>query len=153
MKRVLVIGIAVIILAVAVLYYPATPSQPKPTVTFHTSPPVEVTVEIADSPQERQQGLMFRESLGPQDGMLFVFDEPQVLGFWMKNTLIPLDIIFIDADLVVVNIQEAVPCEADPCPSYPSSGEAQYVVEVKQGFAAARGIQPGTTIQLPDRGY
>jgi len=72
---------------------------------------VTVTVEIADDPEERQQGLMGREMLDPDSGMLFIFDEPQVLTFWMKDTLIPLDIIFFGPQGALLGGETMLPCE------------------------------------------
>jgi uncharacterized membrane protein (UPF0127 family) len=103
-----------------------------------------VTVEIADTPALQTRGLMFREHLGANEGMVFVFDEPGEHPFWMKNTLIPLDMIWLDADRRVLSIAHSVPpCRADPCPTYPHAGQAQYVVEVVGGFARRHGLKEG----------
>jgi len=104
---------------------------------------VSVAVEIADEPAEHQQGLMGRAHLEEGTGMLFVFDEPQVLSFWMKNTLIPLDILFFDSEGYFVSYATMEPCEADPCPSYKSAAFAQFALEVNPGFWEANGIAPG----------
>ena len=87
-------------------------------------------VEIADEHKERRQGIMFRESLAKNAGMLFVFEKESMYPFWMKNTLIPLTMIWIAEDFTIVDIKNAVPCEKDPCPNYPPSGKAKYVLEV-----------------------
>jgi uncharacterized membrane protein (UPF0127 family) len=76
------------------------------------------SIEIADTFASRQQGLMNRSSLQQDAGMLFVFDTPGSYGFWMKNTLIPLDIIWMDENFVVVDTATMTPCTADPCPTY-----------------------------------
>src|SRR3989338_3158581 len=78
----------------------------------------KVNVEIADDAKERATGLMFREFLGDDSGMLFVFDDENARNFWMKNTLIPLDIIFISKGFEIVDIKYAEPCKEDPCASY-----------------------------------
>ncbi len=91
-------------------------------------------VEIADTDATRQQWLMFREELGTQSGMLFVFESSYPHGFWMKNTLIPLDMIWIDEQMKIVDIQTALPCVADPCPSFIPNGNATYVLEVNAGL-------------------
>lgn len=148
MKRILVVaGILAIVVFIVILV--ATPSPLiSSTVVFLTSPPVEVEVEIADSPEERQVGLMWREELGENEGMLFIFEEEQVLGFWMKNTLISLDMFFINKDFEIVKIHTAVPCGADPCPTYSSGEQALYVVEVNGGFAGEKGIQEGERVEI-----
>ena len=94
---------------------------------------------------------MNRESLGQDRGMLFVFEQEQVLGFWMKNTLIPLDIIFIDSEQFVVDVQTMRPeheIAPDPLPIYQSEGPALYAIEVNEGVAAECGIVPGDFVTL-----
>ncbi|MDR0650181.1 MAG: DUF192 domain-containing protein [Candidatus Peribacteria bacterium] len=78
---------------------------------------------------------MFRETLADNAGMLFIFDQEDHHSFWMKNTLIPLDILRLHSGLQIVDIQQAQPCEADPCPSYLPSSSAQYVLELNQGIS------------------
>ena len=110
---------------------------------------VEIRVEIADTFEERRKGLMFRTSIPDKEGMYFVFEESKKLDFWMKNTLVPLDMIFIDSEYHVVNIAKDVPpCKADPCPSYSSSRAAQYVLEIRGGQSDALGIKSGDTVML-----
>ncbi|MBW3001570.1 DUF192 domain-containing protein [Candidatus Woesearchaeota archaeon] len=109
---------------------------------------VQVNVELPKTPAEMARGLMHRESLGENDGMLFVFEQEGKPGFWMKNTLIPLDMIFIDADNKIVDILSAEPCEEDPCQSYVSKDDAKYVLEVNQGFAQKHNIQIGDEVKL-----
>lgn len=91
-----------------------------------------VNLEIAENPKQRQTGLMFRESLCDSCGMLFVFEEEGTYSFWMKNTLIPLDMIFIDKDMVIVDIMHALPCTEDPCMKYTPTEKVLYVLEVNQ---------------------
>lgn len=108
-------------------------------------------LEVADTPEERAIGLMGRESMERDQGMLFVFEEEQVLGFWMKNTLIPLDIIFIDSDQFVVDVQNMRPeheIAPEPLPIYQSEGPALYAIEVNDGVAAECGIVPGDFVTL-----
>jgi uncharacterized protein len=104
---------------------------------------IAVTVEIADSAEKRQTGLMERTKLPEGTGMLFVFDEEKPLGFWMKNTLIPLDILFFSADGQFISTSSMIPCEADPCPPYLSGGAAKYALEVPAGYVRSRGIETG----------
>ncbi|MEK6967515.1 MAG: DUF192 domain-containing protein [Nanoarchaeota archaeon] len=104
--------------------------------------------EIADSPAEQQQGLMFRESLPANKGMLFVFNDSEPRTFWMKNTKIPLDMIFIDANWRVVSVvKTATPCISDPCQLYNSTKPAKYVLEVNAGEAVEKGVKVGTRVQ------
>ena len=110
---------------------------------------VEVRVEVADDLFERARGLMYRTALGVNRGMLFVFPEEQKLTFWMKNTLIPLSIAFIDSELRIVDIQDMRPLDDEP-PSYVSSGPAQYALEVNQGFFERRGVKVGDRVELPE---
>ncbi len=104
-------------------------------------------IEIADDSAERARGLMFREAMASGAGMLFVYDQPQPAAFWMKNTLIPLDMIFADARGVVRHVHEnAVPGDETPIPG----GEAvQYVLEINGGLAGRLGITPGTEMRHP----
>jgi uncharacterized membrane protein (UPF0127 family) len=108
-----------------------------------------VTVEIADTEDKRARGLMFREHMAPTDGMIFLFDEPGNYPFWMKNTLIPLDMIWLDKSARIVDIAHSVPpCKADPCPSYDHKGQASYVIEVVSGFANDHKLKPGDEVKL-----
>ncbi len=103
------------------------------------------TVELAETPETQTRGLMERPSLAPNAGMLFIFPDVTPRGFWMMNTLIPLDMLFIDADGRIINIQENVPPCKPPhrCPTYPSAAPAKYVLEIAGGRAHALGIRAG----------
>ena len=107
---------------------------------------VRVSVEIADTLEERKLGLMHRESLDENKGMLFIFEDELPRTFWMKNTLIPLDIIFISEDLEIINIKQAEPCINDHCRVYSSEGNAKYVLEVNRGFSERNGINSGNKL-------
>lgn len=107
---------------------------------------IKINVEVADDNNERGKGLMFREKLNENDGMLFVFDDESYLAFWMKNTLIPLDIIFIDENYGIVDIKNAVPCKEDPCALYKSLKPAKYVLEVNTNFTAKNKIKVGDKV-------
>ncbi len=101
-------------------------------------------VEIANSQQERARGLMYRESLDKNSGMLFIFSEEATNSFWMKNTLIPLDIIWINKDKEVVHIKKnALPCKEDDCLSIRPNKEALYVLEVNSGVCERIGLEVG----------
>ncbi|WP_408648445.1 DUF192 domain-containing protein [Thalassococcus lentus] len=105
------------------------------------------TISIADSAEERNQGLMFVEKMAASAGMLFVYDSPREVSFWMKNTLIPLDIIFADEEGVVQNVQaNAIPGDLTPLPG---EGPIQYVLEINGGMAALLGIKKGTQLRHP----
>ena len=108
-----------------------------------------VHLELATTDDERQLGLMFRDSLRPDGGMLFVFDTDEPYQFWMKNTFIPLDFVWISASGQVVDVRANVPpCHADPCPGYGPSGPARAVLEVNASFAAAHRIRPGVQLRF-----
>jgi len=108
------------------------------------------TVEIVDTPEEQARGLMFRESLDADAGMLFVYPAPEPQAFWMKNTRIPLDILFFDDAARYLGAQLNVPtCRADPCPAYPGPAPARYVLELNAGRAEALGLQVGDPLVLP----
>ena len=97
-------------------------------------------VEIAKTKAEREKGLMYRESMPELSGMLFIFEKSAIYNFWMKNTLIPLDMIWMDEDLRVVRILTAEPCREDPCKIYAPEVEAMYTLEVNAGLAAKYNI-------------
>jgi uncharacterized protein len=110
----------------------------------------EVPVEVADTPEEREVGLMNRESLPAGAGMIFLFDEDTASGFWMKNTLIPLSIAFADADGTIVSILDMEPCEADPCEIYDPGVPYRSALEVNQGAFADWGVQEGDRLTLEE---
>ena len=102
------------------------------------------SVEIATTPAQQEHGLMDRTSMPADHGMLFVFADSAPRTFWMKNTLIPLDMLFFDANRRVVAIQaDAQPCKADPCQLYPSGVPARYVLELNAGTATKLGLRKG----------
>ena len=104
-------------------------------------------VEIADDGAERAQGLMNRPSMPRFSGMLFVYERPQTVGFWMRNTLIPLDILFADESGTVRRIHaNATPLSEE---TIPGGDEIQYVLEINGGLAEELGIAPGTTLRHP----
>ncbi|MFH0832785.1 MAG: DUF192 domain-containing protein [Candidatus Aenigmatarchaeota archaeon] len=108
-----------------------------------------VNAEIADTPAERTQGLMFRKSLDEDNGMLFIFESNGYYSFWMKNTYIPLDIIWINNNHVI-HIEHAIPCN-DSCISYYPNSSARYVLEVNGGFTDRYNIRIGDTITIDYR--
>jgi len=105
-----------------------------------------VRVEVAKTPAQRERGLMYRERLDPDAGMIFIFDRDEDQSFWMKNTVIPLDMIFITRDLVVTGVvADATPFSLD---SLTCGRPSRYVLEVNGGFAARHRIAAGTPVEL-----
>jgi len=108
-----------------------------------------VYAEAANTPEERETGLMNRTSLNENAGMLFVFPTEQKQSFWMKNMRISLDIIFITTDKHVLDVYQSVPpCATDPCVSYPSNAPIRYVLEVNAGFSEQHGIASGDPVYI-----
>lgn len=108
-----------------------------------------IVVEIAATKESREAGLMWRESLDDMAGMLFVFDSERRNAFWMKNTRIPLDMIFMDEDAQVVYVAHNVlPCRENSCPSIDPGVDSKYVLEVASGTAAELGIGIGDRLDL-----
>lgn len=107
------------------------------------------SVEVADTDEKRHRGLMFRRYLPADQGMLFT-QPPGRAEFWMKNTLIPLDLLFFDADGTLVEVlPEVQPCRQSPCPIYPSASAAVvYILEINGGEARRRSIRVGDTLSL-----
>ncbi|HQT91438.1 MAG TPA: DUF192 domain-containing protein [Candidatus Kryptobacter bacterium] len=104
-----------------------------------------IQIQIADNDEERAQGLMWRKFMPEDDGMLFIFGDEEPLTFWMKNTYIPLDMVFADKSGNIVSIySEATPLSEA---SIPSGKPAEYVVEVNGGFCARYGVTPGDKIE------
>lgn len=107
----------------------------------------EFTVEIADDYNEQRIGMMHREHVADDAGMLFVYKYPQPLSFWMKNTLIPLDILYVQSDGRIANIaEETTPLSLD---SIPSKGRVLAALELRGGLSKALGIQPGDKVLHP----
>jgi hypothetical protein len=106
------------------------------------------TVELAETSEKQALGLMFRDSMADDHGMLFLFPSEARRSFWMKNTRIPLDILYFDANLKLVSVVTAQPCRSARCPSYPSEGAAQYVLELNAGKADELGVLPGDVLDL-----
>jgi uncharacterized protein len=119
-----------------------------------------VSVEIADTEPRRQRGLMFRQTLGANEGMIFVFEEPGDYPFWMQNCLISLDLFWLAADGRIESIGHSIPpcrlpgcpppCNSYECPTYPPEPgtRATYVLEVVSGFAKQHGLQKGDHLEL-----
>jgi uncharacterized membrane protein (UPF0127 family) len=105
-----------------------------------------VAVEVAQNDFERSRGLMFREKLGLDEGMLFLFSEERLQAFWMKNTLIPLDMLFIDSQLRIVGIVENA--EPQTLTQRAVARPSQYVLEVNGGWCAQKGVKAGDRVRF-----
>jgi uncharacterized membrane protein (UPF0127 family) len=108
----------------------------------------KLVAEVATNTATRSVGLMHRFSLKPDHGMLFVFRDPQPLSFWMKNTFVALSIAYIDARGRIIDIEDMAPQTET---MHPSSGPAQYALEMKKGWFRERGIAPGATVSGLDK--
>lgn len=122
--------------------------------TYASTPAVDLhghrfSVELATHEAAREHGLMMRTSMDPGHGMLFVFPSTAPRAFWMKNTLIALDILYFGPDRKLVSMQlDVPPCKADPCPIYPSDAPARYVLELNAGTAVKIGAQVGDSLGI-----
>jgi uncharacterized membrane protein (UPF0127 family) len=103
-----------------------------------------IDAELAQTPDERSTGLMFRTAMGTNQGMLFAFEQAGQQCFWMKNTLLPLSVAFVADDGSIVNIDDMKPQTLD---SHCSTKHVRFVLEMNQGWFAKRGIKPGTRLQ------
>ncbi len=112
----------------------------------------KIKVELAETVQEQREGLMYREELPENEGMLFVYAPGAAPNFWMKNTLIPLDMLFISSDKTINKIHTNVPpCPPEwgnDCPNYGSNAQSQYVLEVNAGYTEKHGIEVGDLVEF-----
>jgi uncharacterized membrane protein (UPF0127 family) len=131
-------------------------ASPSPSVTFDNATAlidtdegsVLIDVEVAETDRQREVGLMNRESLRTDAGMVFVFFEPTTGGFWMKNTLIPLSIAFFDVDGKILEILDMEPCTKDPCEVYDPGVTYMGALEVNRGAFERWSVEEGDLIQL-----
>ena len=137
--------VLVVLLAI-ILLIPACTQKHQTLVIHSVSGDHQVKVEVVTRSADQAMGLMYRRSLGKDSGMLFIFRREEPQSFWMKNTLIPLDMIFISRNRVIVDITTMQPCATDPCPDYTSRQPAQYVLEVNAGYCRSRNIIIGDKI-------
>lgn len=144
-------------LALAVVLAACSGAQPARDAGVEEAPRIPVTIdaeggsvifqaELADSPSERTRGLMYRTEMADGEGMLFLFPAEQQLSFWMRNTLIPLDMIFIRADHTILGVVENAVPRTDTPRAVP--GVSQFVLEINGGLAAKHGIASGQTVQF-----
>ena len=157
MGRAQLLGVPGVVLLLAVSCH-GTPKAPAAITPVPASGPRVVlpsgaiyAVELARTPEEQAQGLMFRESLPARRGMIFLFSDAAPHQFWMKNTMIPLDIVWLDGSGRVLFVSaNTPPCRADPCPNYGPELPAPVVLEIAGGMAAKERVVVGSTIRLDD---
>lgn len=127
---------------------PATPAMASPSVELRGR---RIEVEVAADDASRMRGLMDRTSMPAEHGMLFVFPDEAMRSFWMKDTLIPLDMLFFDGQRRLVTLlRDVPPCKADPCQAYPSTAPAHYVLELNAGAASKLGVHEGDVATFRD---
>jgi uncharacterized protein len=149
--RILLTG-ALALFTVACAGTDPTPSRPPSTVAFAGSD-AALYVDVADTAQEQQRGLMGVEVLPADEGMAFVFDEPSDSTFWMKDTLIPLSIAFVDQNGRVIGLLDMQPCDADPCPTYGVDDPYVLAIEANLGWFDEARIEVGDHAELRVRAY
>lgn len=133
--------IVVVLLLIAAALYLRLQEQETRKICFENQKCVKT--ELATTPEEQARGLMFRNQIDADHGMLFIFPDERIHTFWMKNTLIPLDIIWINSSRQVVHIEHAVPCIEDPCRVYTPNENAKYVLEVRENYTLENNITLG----------
>lgn len=154
MKMIFEILILIIVIATLLLFfYPAgiltAPVSQYKTLSSVCAGENCFQVELATTAAERDRGLMYRKELDKDKGMLFVFDKEGIYPFWMKNTLIPLDMIWMDSAGKAVFMSENVqPCKSLICPSVVPSAKAKYVLEINAGQAQKTGLKTGDSLEL-----
>lgn len=139
-------GMAALIAAPLAALGQAAPQPKLPVVRLQAGMHI-VLAEVAATPQSREIGLMMRERLGPNEGMLFVFEEPRAWCFWMRNTLLPLSIAFLDDDGRIVNIADMAPRSED---SHCAAAPVRFALEMEKGWFARRTLAPGSQLANPD---
>jgi uncharacterized membrane protein (UPF0127 family) len=140
--------VAALALVVAVLVPAAVRAEPA-VITLKLPSGKVLQSEVMVKDEDRAMGLMFRPSLPLDRGMLFVFDEPDFHGIWMKNCKFPIDIVWLDENHKVVQVAESVPpCTKDPCPAYSPLRRAAYVVEMNSGQARKEKVLLGSALEF-----
>ena len=148
---------ACLLVAIACGAAPGSSSSPAPAPTEPAGPRAVLPsgavyrLELATVPEDQAQGLMYRENLPEKTGMLFLFAELAPHHFWMKNTMIPLDIIWLDENGKVLFVSaNTPPCKADPCPTYGTDQPVRMVLELAGGMAAKERVEPDSVVVLKD---
>ena len=137
MNKILLTAVTLLLLILAQCHFSCSPDY---SITVKNK---TIKVEIADTDELRMKGLMFRESLPDDSGMLFIFPEENIRHFWMKNTSLPLSIAYVASTGIIIDIKDLQPHNLN---SVPSAGPAQYAIEVNQGWFARNGVKPGDQI-------
>jgi uncharacterized membrane protein (UPF0127 family) len=137
------ISTRVSILAIAFLPLGSAYAEPQFPVVSLTAGMYVIQAEVAATEAQRQQGLMFREKLAPNAGMVFLFNRPAQVCMWMKNTLVPLSVAFIDEGGKIINIEDMQPQTTN---SHCAGSQASYALEMNKGWFAQKNIKPGTVI-------
>jgi uncharacterized membrane protein (UPF0127 family) len=136
-------------LSVLILVLALTPQGPAASPACVTPDGARLQLEVAVTDQQKRAGLMNREKLAPDAGMVFVFDRDGMPRFWMKSTLIPLDVIWVSASGEVVEVRaELQPCTVDPCTQYAPQKPARAALLVNAGFSAAHGVKAGAMLRF-----
>jgi uncharacterized membrane protein (UPF0127 family) len=141
MKRAFLTAILFSIVVSVAAGAPAVVELPTTTLTIGKQ---KVIAEVAATPDQRSTGLMYRFSLKPDHGMIFVFESAEPQGFWMKNTFIPLSIAFLDANGRILNIEDMAPQTEN---THWSAGRGLYALEMRKGWFVERGIRPGDRVE------
>jgi uncharacterized membrane protein (UPF0127 family) len=140
-------GLALLALLTSNCY--ATPPLSTADIDLGKGRPI-VRAEVAETPAQRAQGLMYRSALADHHGMLFIYPDQAPRGVWMKNTQMPLDVVFLNqAQQLVDLVANLPPCPADPCPIYRSTVAAAYMLELPAGSIQQYGLTVGESIKLP----
>lgn len=140
------ISVKMLVILAAILIISCSPINKETQVCFREHC---YDVEVANTPEERAEGLMYRTEMPTKLGMLFIFDNLASHNFWMKNTLIPLDIIWLDENKKVVGINhDTQPCEEETCPSYGPEESSLYVLELNSGEAEKIGLKEEDKLEL-----
>jgi uncharacterized protein len=142
---------AILAAALSLLFLTACGEPPEATLVIDTgADDVEIGVELADTLRERSRGLMGREELAPEAGMVFLVPEPTDTAFWMKDTLIPLSVAFWDRAGRIFRIVDMEPCREEPCRYYEPGRPWIGAVEVNRGFFEEHGVAVGDVVRLKD---
>lgn len=157
MKRAGVICAAVVLTAAgcassgAVPVSPTTGAQAALQAATLSAHGAVIRLEVAQTPEQQATGLMYRTELAADRGMVFPYEPARDVSFWMKNTLIPLDMLFVRDGVIQTLYEDVPPCTADPCPTYPSRVPADQVIELKAGTAARLKLKQGDAVALSPR--